>query len=244
MRAMWLLGVGLWLGATTAGAAAAEDVYFAIVFGAQRPVVKAPRYSHSFATFTHLTPDGRLEAFTISWLPATGEVRPLRLWAEAGRNFTLEETLRLCQENRMEVACWGPYQIQPELWQRACWQKDRLESGAVSYKALDGGSLRGRVSNCLHAIEYLARPSGRTLPQVVVAPANWGESGSYWIALALRPWFVEPCRTHDWLLPQLGLDPSRLLRCGLGANPANPPTAAIQATLHPHLLPNRVPCER
>ena len=146
MRATWLLGlVGLGLG-PAGPTAAAGDAYFVAVFGAQRPVVKAPRYSHSFAVFAHLAPDGRLEWFTISWLPCTGRVHPLRLRPEPGRNFTLQETLGLCQQNRMEVACWGPYQAHPDLWQRALWQKERLKGGQVLYKAYDGGSLRSRIS--------------------------------------------------------------------------------------------------
>ena len=54
---------------------------------------------------------------------------------------------------------------------------------------------------------------------MVVAPANWGASGSYWIALSLRPWYVDPCRTHDWLLPRLGVNPDGLTRYGLDRNP-------------------------
>ena len=243
MRANGLVwAAGLWL-ALSAPAAAAEGAYFVLVFGAQRPVFKVPRYSHSFATFAHLLPDGRLEAFTISWLPATAEVRPFRLEPEPGFNFDLHATLRFCCQNRMEVACWGPYQIHPDLWHRACWQKGRLEGGQVLYKAYDAGSPDGQVSNCLHAVEYMARVPGARQPNVILAPANWGESGSYWIALALRPWYLEPCRTHDWLFPPLGLDSSALIRYGLDRNPTrNPVTRAAQAILHPQLLPDRIDC--
>jgi len=237
----WLAVVGLGLSAQPGPAAG--DCYFVIVFGAQRPIVKAARYSHSFATFVHQMADGRLEAFTISWLPQTGKVRPLRPWPETGRNFPLDETLRLCCANRMEVACWGPYQVHPDLWRLALGQRNRLETGQVLYKAYDSGSRDGQVSNCLHAIEYLTRPPGQERPQVYVAPVNWGESGSYWVALTLRPWLVEPCRTHDWVLSALGVDPNSLIRYGLGVNPANPPTAALQAAVHPQLLPNRVFCQ-
>jgi hypothetical protein len=243
MRAKGLVSaVGLWL-ALSAPAAAAEDAYFVLVFGAQRPVVKAPRYSHNFATFAHLRPDGRLEAFTISWLPATTEVCPLRAEPEPGFNFGLHATLCLCYQNRMEVACWGPYQVHPDLWHRARWQQGRLEGGQVLYKAYDAGAPGGRVSNCLHAVEYMARAPGQRLPNVIVAPASWGEAGSYWIALTLRPWYLDPCRTHDWLFPRLGLDGSALLRHGLDRNPTlNPVIRAIQGSLHLQLLPDRVNC--
>src|SRR5262249_44262934 len=136
-RILYLLGA--WL-VCASPALAAGDLYFAIVFGAQRPLIKVPNYSHSFAAFARLTPTGRLEAFTISWLPRTGEVRVLRLEPEPGRNFSLAETLQFCSDNRMVVARWGPYQIHPDLWHRAQWQKTRLESAQVLYKAFDEGS--------------------------------------------------------------------------------------------------------
>jgi hypothetical protein len=237
LLALWLMG--------PAPAPAAESAYFVIVFGAQRPVIKVPRYSHSFATFVHLTPERRLEAFTISWMPRSGEVRLLRFEPEDGRNWTLQETLRFCDANAMEVASWGPYQIHPDLWHRALWQWQRLERGEVVYKAYDCGSPDGTVSNCVHALEQLTRPPGQVQPQVIVAPANWGESGSYWVALTLRPWYLEPCRTHDWLLPYLGLNPSGLIRHGLDRSPTpNPVTQVVQASLQYSLLPNRVQCGR
>src|SRR4051812_6644302 len=54
--------------AAQAEARAAEDSYFIIVFGGQRPLIKAPRHAHSWATFVHVRPDGIAEEFTISWL--------------------------------------------------------------------------------------------------------------------------------------------------------------------------------
>ena len=145
----------------------------------------------------------------------------------------------------METARWGPYQIDPDLWNRALWQKQRLESGQVLYQALDSGSPTGAVSNCLHAVSFMAREPGQRRPWIFVFPANWGESGSYWVALTLRPWFIEPCQTHEWLLPYLGLNPDAFIRNGLDRNSTrNPVTRAVQAGFHTQLLPNRVDCGR
>jgi hypothetical protein len=102
--------LGGWL-ALGAGARAGEDMYFAVVFGAQRPLLQLPRYTHSFATFAHLDPAGRLEAFTISWLPSTAEVRVLRLQPEPGHNYTLAQTLKWCRDNRMQVARVGSCKV-------------------------------------------------------------------------------------------------------------------------------------
>jgi hypothetical protein len=234
----------LWSG-LAGRSSAAQDAFFVVVFGSERPVIKAPRYSHTFATFIHLRPDGLIEQFTISWLPVTDNLRPYAVLPEIGRNFTLVETLRWADENRLATARWGPYQIDPDLWNRALWQKQRLDSGQVLYQSLDSGSPTGEVSNCLHAVAYMARNPGDNRSWIFVFPAGWGQSGSYWVALTLRPWYIEPCRTHEWIMPYLGLNPDAFLVNRLDHNPSpNPATRAIQAALHTQLLPNRVNCCR
>jgi hypothetical protein len=232
------LGLGL-----LAPAAARADDFFVIVFGAQRPVIKLARYTHSWAVFMRVPPCGPIQEVTISWMPATGKVRPFALKPEAGRNFSLEESLQYCVDNQLAVGAWGPYQIQPDLWNRALCQKSRLESGQVQYKAFDFGSQDGTVSNCIHALSYLTREPGQKEPNVIVAPANWGESGSYWVALTYRPWFVAPCQTHPCLLPKIGLNPQAFTFYDLSRNPTmNPLVLVTQAALHTYLLPNRVQC--
>lgn len=157
----------------------AQDAYYVVIFGGQRPTFKNPRHSHSFAVFIHTDALNRTEYFTISWLSVDGIVRPYALHPEAGRNWGLQETLQLCCKNNMQVTRWGPYQINCDLWNRAVRQKEWLESGNVLYKPADGGSRDGTISNCIHAISYMAREPGQAVPYVYSAPANWGESGSY-----------------------------------------------------------------
>src|SRR5262249_260 len=141
-------------------------------------------------------------------------------------------------------ACWGPYQVHPDLWCRALRQKQRLESGQVRYKACDGGSCDGQVFNCVHAIEFLIRGED-TSRQVIIPSANRGQTAPYWLDSAMRPWYLDPCRTHDWLLPYLGVNPDGVIHEGLDHNPAwNPVTRGVQAALHPQLLGNRVGCDR
>ena len=238
----WAVALALTLGGATR--AAADEAYYVVVFGAQRTPIKSPRYSHTWASFVHERADGTTEVATLSWLPATGEVRPYALRPEQGRNFSLEETLCMCRSNRMEVTIFGPYRICPELYQSALMQIARLEGGQVSYQAYDFGGKDGIVMNCLHALAHTA-PSGPQRGQwVIVAPGNWGVSASYWTALVLRPWFIEPCVIHDAVLAKLGLNACEYQRAGLDRNPiGNPVTRAIQAAVHPHLLHNRVICD-
>src|SRR5581483_5652965 len=82
---------------------------YMIIFGAQTHP-KIPRYTHTFCTIVRvLDPlpgcnDSRMEVYTISWLPQTMIIHPYRLRPEVGHNFTLEQTLRWCAQNRMDVS--------------------------------------------------------------------------------------------------------------------------------------------
>src|SRR5262249_16562901 len=166
--------------AVLAPPAPAGEAHFVLVFGSERPFMQL-RYAHSFATFVRVVGDlGRpdacyVEAFTISWLPQDGHIRPFALLPECGRNFGLEETLRLVQAEGERVAVWGPYQIVPELYQLALAQKTRLESGAVCYKAIDTGYATERVSNCIHALSDVVEGG----PRLRVGTPGWGETASY-----------------------------------------------------------------
>src|SRR5262245_19954113 len=60
--------------------------YYIIVFGSQS-TPKLARYTHTWATVIQVTEtDGgpRIEHHTISWMPATLQIRPLRFRPEAG----------------------------------------------------------------------------------------------------------------------------------------------------------------
>ncbi|WP_020470727.1 hypothetical protein [Zavarzinella formosa] len=221
------------------------DSFYVVVFGYQRPVINNARFSHTFATFIRTTADGKAEHFTISWLPTSTEVRPARLKSEEGKNFTLQETLAIAKENRTVVGRWGPYEIKPELWNLAVEQKAWLESGKVRYKAFDDGSPDGTVSNCVHAVTYMARPEGQRNPMVYVLPGAWGESGSYWAALTLRPWYVEPCNVRHDLMASIGLNDKDFEHYGLDRHPSkNPVAVLVQNGFQARLLPNRVNCSR
>src|SRR5947209_8788975 len=101
--------------------ARANDQYYMVVFAYQgRP--NLARSAHTFATFVKV-PEGRdgkpnLSAgvsHTISWLPASLVVAPLRPRPEAGRNLGLQETLQLAVAQNSDIFAWGPYQIRKEL---------------------------------------------------------------------------------------------------------------------------------
>jgi hypothetical protein len=125
-----------------------EDVggrYFMVVWAYQG---HGPIDSHSFASFYKGDDlaQGRVTAATISWLSVSGVVHPLRL--EAGRNFSLTETLAMACQGGKQVASWGPYEIKLELYQRALARIELLSSGKVAYSGV--GSRPGAM-NCIQA---------------------------------------------------------------------------------------------
>ena len=106
-----------------------------MVFGSQSHP-KQLRYTHTWATFIKATGEGSdpnayaLESNTISWLPATLEVKVFRPWPEPGVNLDLYQTLRAMHANGESVTMWGPFIVGPEVYQRSLWVQSIIASGA------------------------------------------------------------------------------------------------------------------
>ncbi len=182
-----------------------DEFYYVLVFASQRGLVSI-RDTHTFATFVRATGRGPcaqsygLEAFTISWLPRTLELRPWALAPEAGTNLGLADTLRWAQATGQRVSLWGPYQIDRELFELALAQVRLLQSGAVCYKVLDSGYRTDAVSNCIHAVTSVAagyRPR-------LLSPGR-GDTASHVAALLFRPWIIYCSGRHEWVAERLGL---------------------------------------
>jgi hypothetical protein len=199
-------GLAALLALLCVGTVRADEGYFLLVFGSQR-TPPDPNYSHSFATFAKVTGEGPclenpcLEAHTISWLPASLVIRTAALLPECGRNFDLHPTLHYAFDNDERVSVWGPYRIEPCLYERALKQIRLLESGQVRYKAVDAGRHTDEVSNCIHAVSSVA--GGYRLR--ILSPA-YGETASYFITERFGPWILDEGRAYDWIVYQLGLD--------------------------------------
>jgi hypothetical protein len=193
-------------------AARAEEFYYVMVFGSQRPLAD-PRHVHSFATFVRATGRGpraeayRLEAHTVSWMPRTGVIRVAALLPEGGRNLGLYETLRWATDDGQCVSMWGPYQVDRDLYDRALEQARLLESGQVGYKAIDSGYRSDCVTNCIHALGSIA--GGHRVRLLV---PGWGDVASAYLARRFSPWVVDGSRTHPWVASRLGLDAYPVLR--------------------------------
>jgi hypothetical protein len=192
---------------------ATPERYFFILYGGQSLPFK-PKTAHTWATFVKAAPDAagvlNMEHFTISWLPATGEVKPWKCRAETGRNYSLDETFAIATEQKDRVSMWGPYEIDATRYELAVIQMRFLESGAVRYRAIDSFTRNPWVEHCVHAVTY-ADPILREIVQPVL---QVGEPGTSRLAARyLRSGaFIGGAVTHDWVLEAVGADKYPVVR--------------------------------
>jgi hypothetical protein len=185
--------------------------YYILVFGSQT-TPRIPRYTHTWATVVKTTelpgsPPQVTEVHTISWLPATLEVRPLRFWVEKGTNLDLDTTLREVLHNGEHVSLWGPFETWHGLYERFVTQKGFLESGVIGYQCTDGfgeAARTGTGCNCFHALSDMDVQFDRRQYPLLF----YGNPASQNIVRQIceRPILIHPQQTHDWLIPALGLD--------------------------------------
>lgn len=112
------------------------------------------------------------EAFTISWLPSDFLTNPNlcvfdgplsrtipknnKCPISPGKNFTLEETIRLAVAQKNAVAMWGPYEIKQEAFDLAVKRKELLDGGTIKYRADDRLYQKDKVAiSCFHAMQGL-----------------------------------------------------------------------------------------
>lgn len=112
------------------------------------------------------------EAYTISWLPYDFATNPhlcvfegpvSRVIPEAndcpispGRNFNLEETIKLATHDKLAVAMWGPYEIAKQGFDLGVRRKQLLDSGKIKYRADDRLLRKKNIAiNCFHAMAGL-----------------------------------------------------------------------------------------
>src|SRR5262245_12203884 len=204
------------------GQGSAEN-YYLVVFAAQSEPPVARR-SHTFACFVKAggRPEERkiLESLAISWLPKSLNVAVVRALPEEGVNLALLPTLKWARGLDAQVSAWGPFSIKKELYDRAATQKSHLESGAVSYKAVDlkapiqppakpalkaplktalkGVLQREEHLNCIHAVSDIAGSD-------LATGTAHGVAASGLVVRHLQAWMINPEETHPWLIEALGL---------------------------------------
>src|SRR6185437_11165611 len=186
-----------------------NEHFYLIVFGSQ-DFLRRPKYSHSFATLVHTieTPgqEPQLETHTISWLPSTGDIRPLSRSVEPARNFSLQETLDLVLKDRQSVQMWGPFEVWHGFAYRYQTQKEFLDSGAIGYQCNDsiGEARTGNGCDCFHAISDMDPVYPRWRYPLV--EYGFAASGNLVRRFMRSPVTINGRITHDWLIDRIGLN--------------------------------------
>src|SRR4051812_44447068 len=127
--------------ALTPGPTQGGERYYAMIFGSQSSP-KLLRYTHTWATFIRVVGEGddpcgyQVYQHTLSWLPATLDVRVLSPVPEQGVNLDLYTTLDVVARKGESVTMWGPFETLPEIYARSLHIKAILESGAAQYRAI------------------------------------------------------------------------------------------------------------
>lgn len=194
----------------------AEPRYYFILFGGQSVPFK-PHTAHTFGTFVKATPaaDGTmsLEQVTISWLPAEGPVRPLKLRPSEGKNYSLEETFAITAKDGSRISMWGPFETDSTRYALAVAQANALNSGTIRFRSLDSLGRSRSVQHCVHALTF-ADPKLQSIRQPVL---KVGEPGTSKLAVKYaETGALAGATTHDWLIPALGLDKVGAVRRELG----------------------------
>lgn len=112
------------------------------------------------------------QAFTISWLPHDFSTNPHLCVFEGagsrvspklntcplsvGRDFELDETIKLAVDAKTAVCMWGPYEISNEAFDLVVKRLRLLDGGTIKYRADDRLYRKDRIAiNCFHAMAGL-----------------------------------------------------------------------------------------
>ncbi len=188
-----------------------DEKFYILVFGSQSKP-KVARRTHTWVVLVRAqqhggVPGPEIEYHTISWLPITTEVHPLKFQVEKGVNWSLAETLQIVLKNQEQISEWGPYECRPRLYYRTLVQKAFLDSGVIGYQAIDdiGESARnGNGCDCIHAFTDQDPLFSRSRYPL----RRFGDSASQFIVKQVweRDLLILPEQTHDWLQEPLGLN--------------------------------------
>jgi hypothetical protein len=121
----------------------------------------------------------KFEAFTVSWLPHDFSTNPhlcvfdgvgSRIFPKlnvcplsVGRDFKLDETIKLAVNAKNAVCMWGPYEISKEGFALGVKRLRLLDGGTIRYRADDRLYRKAQIAiNCFHAMSGLAElyPNG------------------------------------------------------------------------------------
>lgn len=186
----------------------AGEHYYLMIFGSESRIKRA-KFTHTWATMVRVNESDStaMEPHTISWMPATLDIKALARKVEPGTNLELKFTIEEMLRHGEHVVMWGPYEVPFGLYQRFLVQKRFMESGTVGYQCIDsiGEAARtGLGCNCIHAVTDMDPLYDRQQYPL----SYFGISGSRNVVKQIheRPTIIGPNRCHTWVATALGLD--------------------------------------
>jgi hypothetical protein len=211
VRLRWAF-LALLLALLGSSAARAHEFYYVLIFGSQDHP-KHLRNTHTWATFVRAVGEGpdasayTLTYHTISWYPASRVVKVWRPFPEQGVNLSLEESLAEVTNNGESVTLWGPFRIEPQLYERSLMVYDLAESGRPQYRAISSRTDL-LIADCIHAVAAVDPKFGRGHYPLL----RIGKPASRYLArqVMMRSVYDQWQNDNDWLVPRLGLDRWRI----------------------------------
>jgi hypothetical protein len=140
-------------------------------------------------------------------------------------NLDLHQTLSFARGLSARVYEWGPYRIRPELYERSLRQIERLDSGRIQYKALDGAWRPDAASNCVHAVSDIDADDG-----YLTVDGAYGVAAH--VVEHLSRWMIQPGREHSSIHEKLGLSGQPITRVAYNSELAA--VAAKYSLFHPN----------
>jgi hypothetical protein len=192
----------------SSGPARGDERYYTLIFGSQSHP-KLLQYTHTWATFIRVVGEGddpngyQVYQHTISWLPASLDVRTWALLPERGVNLDLYGTLDAVSQHGESVTMWGPFEMLPQVYERSLRVKAILDSGVAQYRAISTPR-NLLISDCIHAVAAIDPVFGRGHYPLI----RIGKPASRFIARQgmIRSVFDQYQTYASWLIPRLGLD--------------------------------------
>ncbi len=188
------------------------ESYYVVIFGAQDERAN-PLTSHCFATFIKTkrsaasSAPSEVELKHINWFTPRGHesgvphgllidgqiARP-----EPGENRDTASALTCASRHKLTVYKYGPYEIDPRLYERAVRQIDLLEGRVpgyrVLYKQIDYGLREDKqivALNCIHAVSDIVRE-----PAPLTTGLAFGKEAALLNLGHLKRWIKDPSRVH------------------------------------------------
>jgi hypothetical protein len=185
--------------------------YYLLIFGSET-CPRIPKLTHSWATVVKVpvcAPDATpvAEHHSISWMPATLEIRPWYICVEPGVNLNVHQSIEMAQSKGETVYMWGPFEIPIGLYRKGLLQKAFIDSGAIGYQCIDTigeAGKNGNGSNCIHAITDADSRYDRQAYPLAFFGVPASENMLHQIVD--RGAIADPYLTHDWVIPLLKLD--------------------------------------